>query len=568
MENTIIDLQLVIKLRDTFFFNKEVLDKFFNIKDTKTYLEENLKLVALQEHQLPSKIDSFHPIIDVFKTVKDLGHETTYLFDEHHDYDIFNQLQQWYFDNTQERVSNLTELPFPNFYNYFVINISKNNFEDDEKKMFETVLMELMLNFNKFVRDESIILENQVLDYFYLKGISEETSNAASITYFEQMNLPSRINLRTSDVNLQEGNNVKIYDIESDWDETNVEILDSNPATVTLLTRIFPDDSYQVEGNKEHGTKVLEVLRAKINENTIHGIVSDSEVFLSSTIFKKIANDNNANNIVVHSEENALLKTFYYTENGRKVKIENGSIIMFEVALPPYPIEVQPAVWQLIKVATSGLNAIVIEGAGNSEQDISKLTAIQGGDTPLITRLFQYYDDILIKLREEELNPTIFVPHFTNSKTVNLINHFINKDSGAIIIGAYIYENNIFKKEMKSNYDSRDNSSNKVKVFGIGSGIKTTLGDFGNTSAATAVIAGVAATLQSYVKALPRNTKYISSKNMLDLLTLSTTNNVIYQPNTRTLTILGKVPDVAMAISKINVSRYYNSLPNLQVNKD
>ena len=567
MENTIIDLQLVIKLRDTFFLNKEVLNGFFRIKNTETYLEENLKLIASQEHQLPSEIDSSHPIIDIFKAVKDLGLETNYLFDEHHDYDIFNQIQQWYFDNTQERVSELTELSFPNFYNYFVINISKKNFDEDEKMMLEVVLMKLMLNFNKFVRDESIDLENQVLDYFYLKGTPEETSGAASCTYFTQMNFSSRIRIGSSNVNLQRGNNVKIYDIESDWNEANIEILDSNPATATLLKRIFPDDSYQVEGNKEHGGKVLEVLRAKINDNTIHGIVSDSEIFLSSTIFKKVANNSNANNIIIHSEENSLLKTFYSIENGRKVKIENGSIIMFEVALPPYPIEVQPAVWQLIKVATSGLNAIVIEGAGNSEQDISKLTAIQGGHTSLINQLFQYYDEILIKLREQGLNPTVFVPNFTNNRAVNLINHFINEDSGAIIIGAYIFENNTFKKEMKSNYDSRDydsrdNSSNKVKVFGIGSGINTTLGDFGNTSAATAVIAGVAATLQSYVKALPRNTKYISSSKMLELLTLSPTKNVKHII-ARTPIILGKVPDVTLAISEINKPSFYRSLPPL-----
>lgn len=564
MDTIIVDLQLVIKLRDTFFFKKEILDEFFNIKNTETYLKENFKLVNSQKHQMPSAIDIFHPIIEVFNRVKNLGFKTSYLFDEHHDYDIFNQVKQWYFDNTQERVSNLTELPFTNFYNYFVINISKNNFGGDEKIMYEVVLMNLMLNFNKFVRDKSIDPKNQVLDYFYLKGIPEEISNTASVTYWDQMNLSSTIKIGTSNVDLKNGNNVKIYDIESDWDETDAEIFYPNPISNTLLKRIFPDEAYRVSRNKEHGTKVLEVLRAKINGNTIHGMVSYSAVFLSSTVFKKIANDNSVDNIIVHSEENSLLKTFYSTVNGRKVKIENGSIIMFEVALPPYPIEVQPAVWQLIKVATKGLNAIVIEGAGNSTQDISKLTAIQGDDGTLMNVLFQYYQNIFTKLNSEGFDSTRFIANASNTisndvnTTTELINHFISKDSGAIIIGAYVFENNIFKKEMKSNFDSRTNPLNKIKVFGIGSGIMTTKGDFGNTSAATAVIAGVVALLQSYVKAKSGGTRFIDATKMLDLLITTSSTDVKFNGNK-----IGKVPNVNKAISKINDPRFYNSLLTL-----
>lgn len=545
METKLIDLQLIVKLRDTYIFDEEILSKHFAIKDINAYVTENRKMIQSQTDNLViiDGANESNNLFDFNDILFSSGLKIKYLFDNYHRYNIFNQLHELHQKSAKVDTTSLTELPFPNFYNFFVIEFSKQTYEGNIDKMYEDVLMNYMAPLNRFVRGKNEFhSQESILDFLYLKGIPTEADGVGSAECFSQMSIPPYARTASN------GQGVNIFDIESDWNVNNPEL--QNPL---LVKQIFPAVGARVIGNTIHGTKVLEVLSAKVdNLNDIDGIVPSAHIFLSSTMSKV------GSNPMIYSEENALLSALYRQEQDSTIQIEKGSIVLLEVYLPPFPIEIQPAMWLLIKLATSTLGVIVIEAAGNKSNNLSVFQPPQAIGLPIADALKQRYKILLDKLRAGNF-ATQFIGSLTFDSDFRESNYlhefFINNDSGAILVGSYVKVEPIFYKLPTSNYDSRSINLSKVKVYGLGSGIKTTISDFGETSAASAMIAGVAAYLQQYAYS---KLKYISAPEMLRLLTLPTNTDVYLKPN-RQVTI-GKIPNVVKAIEQINLN--YIGYPN------
>jgi subtilisin family serine protease len=261
------------------------------------------------------------------------------------------------------------------------------------------------------------------------------------------------------------GENVKIVDIEYNWNLTHNDLTAATSNAFLLVKGIdrLPDAA-QDEGNINHGTAVLGELVAADDGIGVTGIANKARLGLVNPLTNGTTPD----------AAGAIRRA--------ASKLEPGDLILLELSVAgprfdPFvgrglaPIEFEPDIFAAIKEATQA-GIIVVESAGNGFEDL---------DHPA------------------------YAGAFNRS----------NRDSGAIIVGAGKPEGEIYGSGPDRTRTEESNFGSRVDLQGWGRFV-TTCGygdrrfeqgpnnwytiDFAATSAATAMVAGAAAVLQSIVK--------------------------------------------------------------------
>lgn len=517
--------QLVIKFRDNVELYDSFIKDYTSIEDSQLYLDASNDFSVLAENSTNKIQDSviYSKLEIVLKDFIVNGFKLNYVFDQH-PIDIFLNLFEWFQkENSQGgSVTPLSDNLFPNFYNYFTIVLSHEDFNDEQtcrKFLFEKLYS---LSFLQLEEQE----ENfRIFDFFYIKGENELTAPVAgSNQYHADLGIINNTGNRTP---------IKVFDIECAWNPKDSEIDD----TGIPLSPIFPMDyselitqlpSPYIRERKAHGTSVLGILKAERNSNFTKGIAPNANINMSSIFGLR-------QDRVVNSVENAILATLYEKNENTIIRTEKGSIILLEIYMPPYPIEIEPAVWQLIQIATR-LGLIVIEAAGNKEYDLADLPQPYGRN---LANLERRYNEAMDKYEADTGESMSLVFGFADNNQI--INNFLSNNSGAILVGAYSKNSrNQFYRTANTTYDTRPNK--KIKVYGQGENVSVVINereeDFGFTSAASAIIAGLAALIQAYAR---DKGKYIPADKMLTILSLPGHNVYIYVNGA--LTRIGNVPN-------------------------
>jgi len=261
------------------------------------------------------------------------------------------------------------------------------------------------------------------------------------------------------------GENVKIVDIELNWNLQHQDLAAATSNAFILVKGIdrLPDD-VQNQSNINHGTAVLGELIAADDGVGVTGIANRAGLGLINPLTTGSTPD------VAGAIRRAASK------------LDPGDVIVLELSVAgprfdPFngrglaPIEYQQDIFASIKDATSS-GIIVVESAGNGFEDL---------DDPAYAGAFDRS----------------------------------NRDSGAIIVGAGKPEGDIYGSGPDRTRTEESNFGSRVDLQGWGRFV-TTCGygdrrfeqgpnhwytiDFGATSAATAMVAGAAAVLQSIVK--------------------------------------------------------------------
>lgn len=261
------------------------------------------------------------------------------------------------------------------------------------------------------------------------------------------------------------GENVKIVDIELNWNLQHQDLAAAATNAFILVRGIdrLPDD-VQNQSNINHGTAVLGELIAADDGIGVTGIAHRATLGLINPLTNGSTPD------VAGAIRRAASK------------LDPGDVILLELSVAgprfdPFigrglaPIEFQQDIFLAIKDATSS-GIIVVESAGNGFEDL---------DHPAYAGTFDRS----------------------------------NRDSGAIIVGAGKPEGDIYGSGPDRTRTEESNYGSRVDLQGWGRFV-TTSGygplreeqgpnhlytiDFGATSAATAMVAGAAALLQSIVK--------------------------------------------------------------------
>ena len=261
------------------------------------------------------------------------------------------------------------------------------------------------------------------------------------------------------------GENVKIVDIELNWNLQHQDLAAAASNAFILVRGIdrLPDDT-QNQANIHHGTAVLGELVAADDGIGVTGIAHRAALGLVNPLTTGSTPD------VAGAIRRAASK------------LEAGDVMLLElsVAGPRFdlftgrglaPVEFQEDIFTAIKEATSS-GIIVVESAGNGFEDL---------DHPAYSGAFNRS----------------------------------NRDSGAIIVGAGKPEGEIYGDGPDRTRTEESNYGSRVDLQGWGRFV-TTSGygplrqeqgpnhlytiDFGATSAATAMVAGAAAVLQSIIK--------------------------------------------------------------------
>jgi subtilisin family serine protease len=261
------------------------------------------------------------------------------------------------------------------------------------------------------------------------------------------------------------GENVKIVDIELNWNLQHNDLTAATSNAFILVKGIdrLPDD-VQNQSNINHGTAVLGELVAADDGIGVTGIAHRARLGL----INPLTNGNTPD--VAEAIRRAASK------------LDPGDVILLELSVAgphfdPFigrglaPIEYQQDIFTAIKDATSA-GIIVVESAGNGFEDLDH-------------------------------------PAYAGTFNRN------NRDSGAIIVGAGKPEGFIYGSGPDRTRTEESNYGSRVDLQGWGRFV-TTCGygdrrfeqgpnnwytiDFAATSAATAMVAGAAAVLQSIVK--------------------------------------------------------------------
>ena len=340
--------------------------------------------------------------------------------------------------------------------------------------------------------------------------------------------------------NEAEGEGVTIVDIEfgcyfghsalSDCNDTQQVFPkweESHEKPRTMMPHLVEQELYRygsISDEVKHGTAVLGILKQK----AAAGIVPKINFALSSPLTSITANGNESEK----SEENAVLAAIKYLQKSP------GDIILVEISnCNGHPLETEPLVNFLFQVAYQ-LNIIVLETAGNDANDIAGLTPKRFLSEEWISKykpLLCQYDTEIIRILDS-LEPK----------------NYSKQQSGAILIGAAHYNANSqsYEKLTSSNYDS---SSAVAQIFAPGENIETIDFDyknptvklqnrtnFGSTSAAGAIIAGMAASLQATAR---KSNKNLTPSEMFHYLN---EGEVVYLDNNRNkrMGILPKLNDI------------------------
>lgn len=257
------------------------------------------------------------------------------------------------------------------------------------------------------------------------------------------------------------GENVKIIDIEYNWNIEHNDLLD---ATSDLLIHVRGTDP-SPEQNVNHGTAVLGELVAADDGIGITGIANKAKIGLINPLISSSTQD----------VASAIRRAIGRLEAGDVIVLElqstNGPRFEAQTGRGMAPIEIEPPVFDAVRDATNA-GIIVVESAANGFEDL---------DHPAYLGLFNR----------------------------------AQRDSGAIIVGAGWPEGGVYGPGPDLTRVPECNYGSRVDVQGWGRFV-TTCGygdirheqgpnnwytiDFGATSSATAMVAGACAILQSIVK--------------------------------------------------------------------
>ncbi len=304
------------------------------------------------------------------------------------------------------------------------------------------------------------------------------------------------------------GENVRIIDIESDWNFTHSDLLAATLNALVLIKSTEP----QAQASKDHGAAVIGTLIAAADGKGITGIAYGAQLGMFSPF--------GANNAPRIAE----------AINTAVRRLQPGDILLIEQQSPfgprfdPNtgrgwaPVEVEPDVYEAIKNATDK-GIVVIEPVGNG---------------------FDNLDD----------------PAYRNRFNRNSF------DSGAIMVGAGFPPQAYFRQGTDLAPTEESNYGSRVDVQGWGRAITTCgFGDllrnqgednfytnsFGATSGAAAMVAGAAAVIQSIVK--ERGLAPLTSMQMRQLLAATGT------PQTATLNKpIGSRPNLRAVITALEAN--------------
>ncbi len=246
-----------------------------------------------------------------------------------------------------------------------------------------------------------------------------------------------------------QGENVKVVDIEGDWIWTHEDL----PAPFDTIGTYYgpPDDSTY----RHHGTAVVGIIAAQDNGYGVTGFVPNAKV---GGVVSEVAWDDSTN---WYDASAAICAAASLLDSGDVYLIELQASKVWPPSGPLFPVEYFLANFDAIRWATlSGI--VCVEAAGNSG-----------------------------------LNLDPYFPDFVRNDP--------ELDCGAIMVGGYDYDGGSVPS----------NNGERVDVHGWYTGVATTgygglfgradslsedryyLSDFGGTSAASAIVAGVAASIQS-----------------------------------------------------------------------
>ncbi|HEY7914652.1 MAG TPA: S8 family serine peptidase [Blastocatellia bacterium] len=260
------------------------------------------------------------------------------------------------------------------------------------------------------------------------------------------------------------GENVRIVDIEYNWNTRHNDLLDATANLLIHVRGIDAPDTRLNQANIDHGTAVIGILSAAPDDIGITGICHRARLGLVNPLTSGEEPDVAA----------AIRQATAVMEAGDVMVLEQQSVKgpKFDplTGRGLLPIEYESDIYRAIKDATAK-GIVVVESAGNGFDNL---------DDPLYNGAF--------------------------NRNV--------KDSGAIMVGAGLPEGGIYGNGPDRSRTPESNYGSRVDVQGWGRFVTTTgygglrqeqgennwyTIDFGATSAATAMVAGAAAILQSII---------------------------------------------------------------------
>ena len=231
-----------------------------------------------------------------------------------------------------------------------------------------------------------------------------------------------------------------------------------------------------LRSDKSHGAAVMGIMAAGDNNKIIRGIVPDAKFWFVAASCKNGG-----------SQDPYNLETALTIAAG---KVRSGGVIVVPLQLTDVeldsscpnpnctilPIELLPTVGQVIKKMSECGKHVVVLASGNGSCDLNKVR-LRAASVPYCRPVFDK-------------------------------NYF---DSGAIFVGAGVQDDS--SRTTESNYGARVDLhawGERISTLGYGNGIvapsQAYTTDFGGTSGAAAIVAGVAANLQSKLLATSKPT--------------------------------------------------------------
>lgn len=263
---------------------------------------------------------------------------------------------------------------------------------------------------------------------------------------------------------ISHGQGVRIGDVERGWYVGHDEfdgLLPTDAAGAPLTQWGVPQSA---EEDREHGTQVLGILYAQQDEEYYQGAADHAAAI---ELYSYVGSDG--------------LENLAAAAMAATLRLGAGDVLLMEVQLTEdaeypsfvnHPCEIAPAVFAVLRLA-SAVHITVVEAAGNGATDLDVPLAAGGPWMPLAPAAAAF------------------------------------EDSGALIVGASQWS---LKPIASTNYGSR------VNLFALGESVFTTsligggepplpYGSCSGTSAAAAIVAGVAAVVQGAARHL-RGTTY------------------------------------------------------------
>jgi hypothetical protein len=428
-------------------------------------------------------------------------------------------------------LSDAANKPLPNFYNYFTIPLPDT--------LSPTQLFDLLDELEPLLPHKSQSPAMAVLEQAYLKGDPEPLASAdrpGSVTDGNQ-NYFTAMHIVTPPTG--KGAGVKLTIVEAEgWYLSHSQFLTSPPQPKLLFPTLLhplrvsvtdgstaPADLLTnptyTPGLAEHGTKILGVLKARPGDadtptppgkDLCQGIVPQATVRLSSCLVDLVLKPQSTPTSPQYiksklfNEPDAVLAALVGSAPGDVILIEVGS------GGQKFPLEIQPAVYELMQVADRQ-QVTVVEAAGNERAYIGSRTM------PTDTRSVRNTATNVLETYHSERSRTYWADYtdtYTALKAAyptissqyatvdDFVAHYMASNTNAILVGA---TDGAIGRHPDSSWGER------VQVFAQGANIlTTTLGSVTpnsfditqETSGAAAIIAGVVVSLQSVARAATR----------------------------------------------------------------